>query len=58
MFQCVSVVVSFYLLSLSRISEKNESSHHAKIVNYDEFSEFLQMVPKHNFVETFKLFGY
>jgi hypothetical protein len=46
----------FYFLSLSRISEKSENSHHAKIVNYNAFSEFLQMVPKHNFIGPFKLF--
>jgi hypothetical protein len=46
----------FYFLSLSRISEKSENSHHAKIVNYTTFSEFLQMVPKHNFIGPFKLF--
>jgi hypothetical protein len=46
----------FYFLSLSRISEKSENSHHAKIVNYTAFREFLQMVPKHNFIEPFKLF--
>ncbi len=46
----------FYFLSLSHISEKSESSHHAKIVNCNAFSEFLQMVPKHNFIGPFKLF--
>jgi hypothetical protein len=46
----------FYFLSLSRISEKSENSHHAKIVNYNAFSEFLQMVPKHNFIGPFKFF--
>ncbi len=46
----------FYFLSLSCISEKSENSHHAKIVNYNSFSEFLQMVPKHNFIGPFKLF--
>jgi hypothetical protein len=46
----------FYFLSLSRISENSENSHHAKIVNYNAFSEFLQMVPKHNFIGPFKLF--
>jgi hypothetical protein len=45
-----------YGLSLSRISEKSENSHHAKIINYNAFSEFLQMVPKHNFIGPFKLF--
>jgi hypothetical protein len=46
----------FYFLSLSRSSEKIENSHHAKIVKYNAFSEFLQMVPKHNFIGPFKLF--
>jgi hypothetical protein len=46
----------FYFLSLSRISEKSENSHHAKIINYNAFSEFLQIVPKLNFVGPFKLF--
>jgi hypothetical protein len=46
----------FYLLSLSRISEKSENSHHAKIVNHNAFSEFLQIVPKLNFIGPFKLF--
>jgi glycerophosphoryl diester phosphodiesterase len=45
-----------YFLSLSRISEKSENSHHAKIVNHNTFSEFLQMVQKRNFFELFKLF--
>ncbi len=56
MFQCVIVVVLFLFSSLSRNSEKSENSHHAKIVNYNVFSEFLQMVPKHNFIGPFKLF--
>ncbi len=37
-------------------TEKIENSHHAKIVNYNAFSEFLQMVPKLNFIGPFKLF--
>jgi hypothetical protein len=45
-----------YFLSLSCISEKSENSHHAKIVNYNAFNEFLQMVWKHNFIGPFKLF--
>ncbi len=46
----------FYFLSLSHISEKSKNSHHAKIVNYNAFSVFLLMVPKHNFIGPFKLF--
>jgi hypothetical protein len=37
-------------------NNKSEKSHQAKIVNYNAFSEFLQMVPKHNFIGPFKLF--
>jgi hypothetical protein len=32
------------------------NSHQAKIINYNAFSEFLQMVRKHNFIGPFKLF--
>jgi hypothetical protein len=53
----VSVVVPFlFSVSFCRISEKSENSHHAKIVNYNAFNEFLQMIPKHNFIGPFKLF--
>ncbi len=44
-----------FIGSFSHFREKWES-HHAKIVNYNAFSEFLQMVPKHNIIGPFKLF--
>jgi hypothetical protein len=44
------------IFSMCECSEKSENSHRAKIVNYNAFNEFLQMVPKHNFIGPFKLF--
>jgi hypothetical protein len=51
----------FYFLSLSRISEKSENSHHAKIVNYNVFSEldrWFQSTTLSDHLSFFCLLGY